>query len=220
MMFLAALLPDASAPPILQIEGAIPRVNSDILSRSFCSARIKVFNGGADCPYGLRRNAGLADCAHAVTRKEEKSMNRQRSLFLFALTILLLAHTSAAPAQVPDGTLKITRRTVSPGVGLEWGQGVLTYNGRDYPFSYRAGGPSRDVDTEITTVELSGQVFNLKNPEDFNGKYHKVETEGPLSGGSRVTMKNQNGVVVNVVSPIEGRKFDLTSWGLDVELKK
>jgi hypothetical protein len=26
--------------------------------------------------------------------------------------------------------------------------------------------------------------------------------------------------VVNVVSPIEGRKFDLTSWGLDVELKK
>ena len=27
-------------------------------------------------------------------------------------------------------------------------------------------------------------------------------------------------VVVNVVSPIEGRKFDLTSWGLDVELKK
>jgi hypothetical protein len=33
-------------------------------------------------------------------------------------------------------------------------------------------------------------------------------------------MKNQNGVVVNVVSPIEGRKFDLTSWGLDVELKK
>jgi hypothetical protein len=147
-------------------------------------------------------------------------MNRRRSLFLFALSILLLAHTSAAPAQVPDGTLKITRRTVSPGIGLEWGQGVLTYNGRDYPFSYRAGGPSRHVDTEITTVELSGQVFNLKNPEDFNGKYHKVETEGPLSGGSRVTMKNQNGVVVNVVSPIEGRKFDLTSWGLDVELKK
>jgi len=147
-------------------------------------------------------------------------MDSRTTLFLFALSTFLFAHTSAAPAQVPDSTLKITRRTVSPGIGLEWGEGVLTYKGRDYPFSYKAGGPSRHVDTEITTVELSCQVFNLKTPEDFNGKYHKVETEGPVSGGSRVTMKNQNGVVVNVVSPIEGRKFDLTSWGLDVELKK
>jgi hypothetical protein len=155
-----------------------------------------------------------------VAQVGRKSMNRRISRFLFAVSIFLLAHTAAAPAQVPDGTLKITRRTVSSGIGLEWGEGVLTYKGRDYPFSYKAGGPFRYVDTEITTVELSGQVFNLKTPEDFNGKYHKVETEGPVNGGSRVTMSNQNGVVVNVVSPIEGRKFDLTSWGLDVELKK
>jgi hypothetical protein len=87
--------------------------------------------------------------------------------------------------------------------------------------NYRAGGTFRHVDTEMTTVELSGQVFNLKNLDDFNGKYHKVETEGSVTGGgSRVTIKNQNGVVVNVVSPIEGRKFDLTREGLDVELKK
>jgi hypothetical protein len=35
-----------------------------------------------------------------------------------------------------------------------------------------------------------------------------------------VTMKNQNGVVVHVVSPIKGRKFHLTGEGLDVQLKK
>lgn len=147
-------------------------------------------------------------------------MDRRISLFLFALTLILLAHTSVS-AQVPDGTLKITRRTVSPGIGVEWGQGVLTYNGRDYPFSYRAGGTFRHVDTDMTTVELSGQVFNLKKVEDINGKYHKIENEESISGGgSRVTIKNQNGVVVNVVSPIEGRKFDLTREGLDVELQK
>jgi hypothetical protein len=33
-------------------------------------------------------------------------------------------------------------------------------------------------------------------------------------------MKNQNGVVVHVVSPIQGRKFHLTREGLDVQLKK
>jgi hypothetical protein len=155
-----------------------------------------------------------------VTRKE-KTMNGRRSLLLLLLSLLLLAYPSLASTQAPDGTVKITRRTVAPGTGLEWGQGVLTYNGRDYPFSYRAGGSFRDVDTEMTTVELSGQVFNLKTIEDFGGRYHKVEAEGPATGGgSRVTMKNQNGVVVNVFSPVEGRKFDLTREGLDVELKK
>jgi hypothetical protein len=148
-------------------------------------------------------------------------MYRRISLFLFALSFLLLAHTSAASAQVPDGTLKITRRTVSPGIGVEWGQGVLIYKGQDYPFSYRAGGTFREVDTEMTTMELSGQVFNLKKVEDINGRYHKIESEESISGGgSRVTIKNQNGVVVNVVSPIKGRKFDLTREGLDVQLKK
>jgi hypothetical protein len=122
---------------------------------------------------------------------------------------------------VPDGTLKITRRTVSPGIGVEWGQGVLTYKGQDYPFSYRAGGTFREVDTEMTTVELSGQVFNLKKVEDINGRYDKVEGEESISGGgSRVTIKNQNGVVVKVESPVKGRKFDLTREGLDVQLKK
>jgi hypothetical protein len=153
------------------------------------------------------RSAQIPGCSHA--KRDEQ------------LIFLLLAYPSAAGAQVSDGTVKITRRTVAPGIGIEWGEGVLTYNGRDYPFSYRAGGTFRKVDTEMTTVELSGQVFNLKTTEDFGGRYHKVEAEGPTaSGGSRVTMKNQKGVVVNVFSPVEGRKFDLTREGLDVELKK
>lgn len=98
----------------------------------------------------------------------------------------------------------------------------MTYKGRDYPFTLRASGRFRNVETEMTTMELSGQVFNLINLEDFNGNYQKVEEiEGSVSGrGSRVTIKNQNGVVVNVVSPIKGRKFDLTGEGLDVQLKK
>ena len=147
-------------------------------------------------------------------------MNARHSLLLLWLGVLWIAYPSALRADMPDGTVKITRRIMSPGIGVEWGQGVLTYNGRDYRFSYRAGGTFRHVDTEMTTVELSGQVFNLKTVEDFAGRYQKVEAAGPATGGgSRVTMKNSKGVVVNVVSPVEGRKFDLTREGLDVELK-
>ena len=125
-------------------------------------------------------------------------------------SLLLTSRVSLTAAEVPDGTVKITSRMVAPGVGLSWGEGVLTYKGRDYPFTFKATGLFRDVDAKITAAELSGQVFDLKNPEDFGGNYQKVETQTSESGGtSRATMKNQNGVVVNLMSTIEGRKFNL-----------
>ena len=135
--------------------------------------------------------------------------------------ILSVSTITPAPAQAPDGTVKITTRTVAQAIGLSWGEGVLTYKGRDYPFTFKANGLFRDVDERIAAAELSGQVFNLKNPADFNGSYQKVEGKTSDSGaGSRATMKNQNGVVVNLVSTIEGRKFNLGTEGLSMELKK
>ena len=136
-------------------------------------------------------------------------------------TIFLTSNISAVRAQVPDGAVKITSRMVAPGIGLSWGEGVLTYKGLDYPFTFKAAGLFRDVDASIAAAELSGQVFNLNNPEDFSGNYQKVETQTSEGGaGSRATMKNQNGVVVNLVSTMEGRKFALAREGMDIELKK
>jgi hypothetical protein len=147
-------------------------------------------------------------------------MGRTLLGLLIAGSLLLLLTISSGPAQAPDGTLKISSRFVSAGVGLSWGEGVLTYKGQDYPFTFQANGFYRDVDAAITAAELSGQVFNLKSAADFGGKYQKVETETSDSSGTRATMKNQNGVVVNLVSTIEGRKFNLSREGIDIELKK
>jgi len=135
--------------------------------------------------------------------------------------LLLTFAVSSSSAQVPDGTIKVTSRMVAQGVGLSWGEGVLTYKGRDYPFTFQATGLFRDVDTKIAAAELSGQVFDLKKPEDFGGNYQKVEAQTSESGSaSRATMKNQNGVVVNLMSTIEGRKFNLAREGMEIELKK
>ena len=109
---------------------------------------------------------------------------------------------------------------VALGIGLSWGDGVLTYKGRDYPFTFKAGGLFRDVDAEMTAAELSGQKFNLKKPEDFAGNYHASESEAHGSGaGSRATMENQTGVVVNLQSAVAGRKFNLSREGITIELK-
>ena len=148
-------------------------------------------------------------------------MGRTLLGLLVAGSLLVALNVSSAPAQVPDGTIKITSRMVAQGVGLSWGEGVLTYKGRDYPFTFNATGLFRDVDTKIAAAELSGQVFDLKKHEDFGGNYQKVEAQTSESGSaSRTTMKNQNGVVVNLMSTIEGRKFNLAREGMEIELKK
>jgi hypothetical protein len=127
---------------------------------------------------------------------------------------------SPAFAREPDGTVKITRRSAAPAVGLSWGDGVLTYKGKDYVFSFKASGLLRDVEEGVSATEFSGQVFNLKTPEDFNGNYKIVEpAEFVGSGGTHAAIKNQNGVVVNVIVT-GGHKFALGPDGMTIQLKK
>ena len=145
---------------------------------------------------------------------------RHKVLISMCGWIVLLAGLSVHAGQSPDGTLKIMRRSVAEGIGLTWGEGVLTYQGKEHPFSFHASGRLRDVDVKMTAAELSGQVFNLKNLEDFNGNYKAGEGEKSAGGGTRLTVKNQKGVVVNLVSEVEGRKFSITREGIDIELKK
>ena len=143
----------------------------------------------------------------------------RKLLGLIAGTILLLSNSLSA-AEEPDGAIKITTRMVAPGIGLSWGDGVLTYKGQEIPFTFQANGLFRNVDESITAAELSGQVFNLKNAADFAGNYQKAEEKGSESeASSSATMKNENGVVVNLVSTVTGRKFNLSREGLKVELK-
>jgi hypothetical protein len=151
----------------------------------------------------------------------QETKMRRKLFSLIAGSILLLSNVSSAPAQEPDATVKITRRTVAEAIGLSWGEGVLTYKGKDYSFSFNARGRLREVDPRMTAQELSGRVFNLKNLEDFNGNYTIVEgKEAASGGGTRATLKNQKGVVVNLVSTVEGRKFTLGREGMDIEIKK
>jgi hypothetical protein len=145
----------------------------------------------------------------------------RRKLFgVVAGTILLLSNSLSALAEEPAGTIKIITRMVAPGIGLSWGDGLLTYKGQEIPFTFQANGLFRNVDTGIAAAELSGQVLNLESAADFSGTYQKIEDKEADSGaGSSATLKNEKGVVVNLVSTIAGRKFNLSREGLKVELK-
>jgi hypothetical protein len=134
------------------------------------------------------------------------------------LACLLVGFITTGFAEQPDGTVKLTGKSIAAGVGVSWGSGVLTYKGKEYPFSV-SGISAGDIG--FSSAELSGEVLNLKNIEDFNGNYASLGAGITVAGGAEAaTMKNQNGVVLNLVATTQGLKFKLGVDGIKIELTR
>ncbi len=144
-------------------------------------------------------------------------MHRTLIGLLVVASLLLASRITRAAEQEPDATVRMTGKSVAAGIGFSWGSGVLTYKGKDYPFSV-SGLSAGDIG--ITSAELSGKVFNLKKLEDFNGNYTSFGAGLTVAGGGGgATMKNQSGVVLNVVATTQGLKFKLGVDGMKIKLK-
>lgn len=141
----------------------------------------------------------------------------RRTFIALLMGVLLLGSTFKSAAEQADGTVKITGKSIAAGVGFSWGNGVLTYKGKDYPFSV-SGLSAGDIG--ITSAELSGEVIDLKKLEDFNGNYTSFTAGITVAGGGAgTTMKNQNGVIINLIATTQGLNFKLGVDGLKIDLK-
>ena len=49
--------------------------------------------------------------------------------------VLVLMATARGFGAEPDATVRIAGKSIAAGVGFSWGSGVLTYQGKEYPFS-------------------------------------------------------------------------------------
>jgi hypothetical protein len=137
-----------------------------------------------------------------------------------AFTVLSVALTTMAVAEerTPDATLKLSGGSVAAGVGVSWGSGTLTYKGKTHKIDVKGLSVG---DVGITKVEASGKVYDLKKLADFDGNYTGVAAGATAAGGGSVTtMRNQNGVTVDLVSTTQGVKVTLGAGGVDMKIKK
>jgi hypothetical protein len=124
----------------------------------------------------------------------------------------------AQAATTPDATIRLTSGSVAAGIGYSWGKGTLTYKGKDYPISVKGLSLGK---VGITKATASGEVYHLKSLKDFDGNYTAAGAGITLAGGrSAVTMKNQNGVRVRVISTNRGADITLGGGGVELKLKK
>jgi hypothetical protein len=136
---------------------------------------------------------------------------------LVALVFCMTAAFAQAKEEAPSGTVTIETKAVALGLGVSWGEGVLTFKGKKHPFKIKG---LSVVDIGISSVSAQGEVYHLKKVEDFAGTFSAVEAGAAVGGGAGAqSMKNQNGVVMKLTSRKAGLELKLAPEGIKVEMK-
>ncbi len=151
-------------------------------------------------------------------------MNKVRKIVISLLALGVTAGFTQAATHhhesKPDATLRLSTGGFALGVGVNWGSGTLTYRGKDYPVKVKGLSVGR---VGATSSSASGEVFNLKHLQDFNGHYtvSGAGTRGVTLGAGRTgaIMSNQAGVIVRISSTQQGVAVNATGGGIDLQLK-
>jgi hypothetical protein len=124
-------------------------------------------------------------------------------------------HLTAAQ-NVPSGTIELKGGSVAAGVGYTWGKGILVFDGQEYPV--KVSGLSI-VQVGVSSYTASGTVYDLTKVSDINGIYTAVSAGAAVGGGASATaMKNDKGVLIQMVSTHQGVNFSLSAKGLEITL--
>jgi len=146
-------------------------------------------------------------------------MSKFRAVSRIALFLVLALATTAVPAQSPDpsGKVSIETTSIAAGIGVSWGDGILSFKGKQIHFSVDG---LTLVDFGISKASAVGEVYNLTDPSKFEGNYLAGEAGFALAGGmGGISMRNQNGVVIVLRSVSQGARLQLGPSGLSIKLK-
>lgn len=148
-------------------------------------------------------------------------MRKQQIFVNLALAAILLFTVSAAVAQptepYPVGEVTIQAKQVAAGVGWTWGGGTLKFKGKSYNFNIKGLNVAA---VGISKVSSKGEVYNLKDASDLAGTYMTVSAGAALiKGKAGLLMRNDKGVVINLLSDQTGVQLNLGSDGLKITMK-
>jgi len=126
---------------------------------------------------------------------------RVAAIAFFAVVIPTTSSFAQASGYV---RVKFVKASLMLGAGS--GNGVLTYRGRNYPFS--VSGVSLGVTAGGSVSRLEGWASGIRQVSDFAGSYSSVGAGGALVGGAGgVRLGNDKGVVIALRGPKAGMEF-------------
>jgi hypothetical protein len=148
-------------------------------------------------------------------------MHTRNGILLATLGIIALApglvlakgkHAAAAPS----ATVRLEAKQVAAGVGWAWGDGVLNYRGKQHRFKLSG---LTAVGVGASRQDATGEVYNLKKLDDFEGTYTSVEASGAVGGGAGIaTMRSVKGVRITLHAASQGVAAQAGPEGIKITL--
>lgn len=126
------------------------------------------------------------------------------------------AQDPGAPGR-PSGTVSLQAKAAAVGVGFTWGDGVLTFAGRRYPFEVKG---ITIADIGFSRLSGRGRVYNLKRVEDFSGTCAASTGEATLGRGlAGQVLVNAAGVQLRIDNVTRGARLSGSADGIQLTLK-
>ncbi|XIA67078.1 hypothetical protein ACFIOY_15460 [Bradyrhizobium sp. TZ2] len=144
-------------------------------------------------------------------------MYRRRSIVL-ALFGMLTSAAVATSALAEAGRVSVLFTKGGFIVGVGGGEGVLTFRGKNYPFT--VSGASIGFTVGASTTKLVGRALNLRSPGDIAGPYAVVGAGGALAAGAGgVQLQNAKGVILQLSGPRVGVELSAAMGGVTIAMK-
>lgn len=125
---------------------------------------------------------------------------------------------AAAPRAQPSTSARLSGDSVALGVGYGWGRGVLSFQGRNTPFTLTG---VTLIEAGADRVEGEAEIYNLNRVEDFAGLYAVAGRSGAFvtMGGGTAILRNAKGVEIRLHTQSQGLKIALAAGGVSIVLR-
>jgi hypothetical protein len=141
-----------------------------------------------------------------------------------AFAVAAAGQPASPEVKQPTGRIQVATTSVGVGVGVVWGKGTLSVDGTDHAFTVK--GLSL-TDLGVGNAAVKGNVYDLREVEDFAGRYSPAEPEFALGGEGPpwasayrgMILRNDKGVVLQLWLAREGLHLHLIDNAVDVQLK-
>lgn len=147
------------------------------------------------------------------------AMKKYRTgMMLAAVLGLLVSAGLATPAIAETGAVTVVFTKGGFIVGVGGGKGVLTFRGKNYPFT--VSGMSVGFTIGASTTKFVGKALNLNRPGDLAGSYAAGGAGGALAAGAGgVQLQNANGVILQLSGPKVGAEMSAAVGGVTIAMQ-
>ena len=143
-------------------------------------------------------------------------MKKNLSIWVILALVAVFLVSFSALAQEKN-RINFTIKSVAAGVGYSWGDGFLIFQGKTYDIKVKG---FSIVTAGISSTNVVGDVFDLKDPADIAGEYRTIGAGATVGVGvGRVRAKNDKGVILELDAESKGVKVDLSAGSFTIALK-